>query len=155
MDAGEEDDPRSTLEGPALRLTLAGFVPFALLAVWLVAIANDHVWRDDTILLLKVYGATILSFLGGARFGIALMAGGEEQRLPLAASVIPALCAWVACSIGEPGSFALLAVAFAAQGAWDSVSSHRGDMPGWYGRMRVVITGMVVLVMILAFVETA
>ena len=141
MDPGEEES-RNPLEGPAMRLALAGFVPFAALIVWLVAISNDHVWRDETIFLLKVYSATILSFLGGTRFGEALMAGGEEQRLPLAASVVPALCAWVACSIGEPASFALLAVAFAAQGAWDSVSSHRGDMPGWYGRMRVVVTGI-------------
>lgn len=143
------------LETPTVRLALAGFLPFAALTLWLVAISNDHVWRDDTIVLLKVYAALILSFLGGARFGIALAGDLQSQRVTLAASVVPCLVAWIAVWLSEPASFALLAVAFAAQGAWDSVSSHRGDAPAWYGRMRVVLTGMVVITMLVAFFETA
>jgi hypothetical protein len=155
MDDEEEGDVHGYLEGPALRLALAGFLPFAALSIWLIAISNDHVWRDDTIVLLKVYCALILSFLGGARFGIALVGDLRSQRLTLAASVLPCLVAWLAVWLSEPASFALLAVAFAAQGAWDSVSSHRGDAPAWYGRMRVLLTGMVVVVMVVAFFETA
>lgn len=155
METEDGDAPPGALEGSAFRLALAGYLPFVALGVWLVAIANDHVWRADTILLLKAYGAVILSFLGGIRFGLAVAADDETMRSAMAASVLPALIAWIGFWLAEPASFALLAVAFAAQGAWDSLSAHRGETPAWFGRMRVILTGLVVVVMVAAFLETA
>ena len=48
----------------------------------------------------------------------------------------------------------LLAVAFAAQGASDTLAAHEGKAPAWYGRLRTILTAAVVAAMILAFVST-
>lgn len=150
-----ESEPQSVLQSPALRLSLLGCIPLAVLTLWLVSIPQDHVWRGDTVALLKTYAALALSFLGGIRFGLAVAAGGNDQRLALAATAVPVLVAWIAVVLGEPGSFAMLAVAFAAQGAWDSIAAHRGAAPAWFGRMRVPLTVFVVALMIAAFFATA
>nr|WP_295463769.1 DUF3429 domain-containing protein [Mesorhizobium sp.] len=150
-----EGEPQSVLQSPALRLSLVGCIPIVVLTLWLVSIPHDHVWRDDTIVLLKTYAALALSFLGGIRFGLAVATDETDQRLALTATAIPVLMAWIAVTLSEPGSFALLAVAFAAQGAWDSIAAHRGAAPAWFGRMRVPLTGFVVVMMVAAFLATA
>ena len=55
-------------------LAFAGFLPFAVLALWLYGIAPDHPWRQGTIVLLTGYAAVVLSFLGGIRWGLAVLA---------------------------------------------------------------------------------
>ncbi|MDP3899146.1 MAG: DUF3429 domain-containing protein [Mesorhizobium sp.] len=155
-DFDDQDDRRAPqLQRTGTRLALAGYVPFAVLAVWLYSIPADHPWRPDTILLLKTYGAVILSFLGGIRFGIAVAADEGEQRGALTLSIVPALAGWAALWISEPYAFALLAVAFAAHGAWDSIAAHSGAAPAWFGRMRSWLTILVVIAMVLAFLATA
>lgn len=136
-------------------LALAGYVPFAVLAVWLYMIAPDHPWRIETIYLLKTYGALVLSSLGGIRFGLAVASDNPERRGTLTISVVPALVGWAALWMSEPNSFALLAAAFAAHGAWDSFAVHNGDAPAWFGRMRTRLTILVVIAMALALLATA
>ena len=150
-----ESGPEHVLRGPAMKLSLAGCVPLLVLTLWLVSIPQDHVWRTDTIVLLKTYAALVASFLGGIRFGLAVAKDEKGQRLALAATAVPLALAWIAVVLGEPGSFALLAVAFAAQGAWDSIAAHRGAAPAWFGRMRVPLTALVVAIMVAAFLATA
>lgn len=151
----EREQARPALQQIGTRLALAGFIPFLLLALWLSAIAPDHPWRGETILLLKAYGAVILSFLGGIRFGLAIASGAASDRSALTLSMVPALAAWAALWIAEPYAFALLAVAFAAHGAWDNLAAHAGIAPAWFGRMRVWLTLLVVGAMVLAFLATA
>ena len=150
-----ESEPKSLLQSPALRLSLVGCIPIVVLTLWLISIPKDHVWRDDTIVLLKTYAALALSFLGGIRFGLAVATDETDQRLALTATAIPVLMAWIAVTLSEPGSLAMLAVAFSAQGAWDSIAAHRGAAPAWFGRMRVPLTVFVVALMIAAFFATA
>jgi hypothetical protein len=150
-----DENATGNLARRATWLALAGYAPFAVLSVWLFTIAPDHPWRADTILLLKTYGALILSFLGGIRFGLAVGADRKDRAMDLTLAVLPALAAWVALRLGEPQSFALLAVAFAAHGAWDSFAAHRGYAPDWFGRMRIKLTVLVVMAMVLALLATA
>jgi len=154
LDDGEEERT-DKLSRPGARLALAGFVPIALLAVWLYAIPLDHPWRDNTILLLKTYGALLLSFLGGIRFGLAVASDEPGQRSALWLSVVPVIAGWAALWLAEPYSFALLAVTFAAHGAWDSFAAHSGAAPEWFGRMRVRLTALVVIAMVVAFLASA
>ncbi len=137
------------------RLAAAGFVPFAVLSVWLVGIAPDHPSHGFTLLLLTGYGAVILSFLGGARWGFEIHRHGEASGRTLAVSMIPALVAFAAFAVPAPYVFAMLAVAFAAQGAWDSFSAHSGKVSQWYGRMRIILTVLVCAALIVAFMATA
>lgn len=146
-------------ETPAVRtarmLGYAGLAPFAILSLWLLGIAPDHEWRAGTILLLVVYAAVILSFLGGARWGLALADGVDQSPAVFAASIVPPLVAWIAAAMPPPYCFALLAVAFAAHGAWDTLAVHQMKAPEWYGRMRTVLTIGVVATMLVAFAATS
>ena len=136
-------------------LGFAGLFPFVGLSLWLLGIAPDHEWRAGTILLLLAYGAVILSFLGGARWGLALAREQADEPLDYVLSMAPPLIGWLAVIIPVPYAFALLAVAFAAQGAWDALAVHTGRAPAWYGRLRTILTMVVVGCMIVAFIATS
>jgi hypothetical protein len=136
-------------------LALAGFVPFAVLAFWLYGIAPDHPWRQGTIVVLTAYGAVILSFLGGLRWGIALGDRDGESRRDLMLGVVPPLVGWSAMLMPPPLTFVLLAVAFAAQGAWDSVTLTSEAVPAWFRRLRIQMTVLVVAALVVAFVATS
>jgi hypothetical protein len=139
----------------AARLGYAGLAPAIVLALWLLGIPDDHAWRAQTIALLTGYAAVVLSYLGGIRWGIALTAPAEDAANVFALSVLPALGGWAALFIPPPYSFVLLAVAFAAHGAWDTLSAQQGSMPDWFARLRMQLTAGIVLTMIVAFAATA
>lgn len=140
---------------PARVLGIAGCVPFAVLSLWLFGIADDHPWRSETIALLTGYSAVLLSFLGGIRWGLALAErNAEGARLELTLGILPTLVGWAALAITVPYAFAVLAVAFAAQGASDALAIHGGAAPAWFGRLRSQLTLVAVAAMILAFVAT-
>ena len=139
----------------ALRLGYAGLAPAVVLSLWLYGIPDDHLWRATTIALLTSYAAVVLSFLGGIRWGYAMSETNEDTANLFAISVLPALGGWVAYFIPPPYSFVLLAVAFAAHGAWDSLSAQRGNMPDWFARLRMQLTAGIVVTMIIAFAATA
>lgn len=153
--AGFSDQPAPTGEAMARRLGLAGLVPFVVLAAWLAAIPLDHVWRADTVRLLSTYAAVILSFLGGARWGLAVAGTGRLAARDFALSVLPSLVGWAALFLPPHYGFVLLAVAFAAQGAWDALSGQAGALPLWFARLRTLLTIVVVIAMIVAFAATA
>lgn len=90
------------------------------------------------------YGAVILSFMGGIRWGAVLTTApesGAAQTLIL--SVAPSLAGWLALLIDRPWSLLLLLAGFVAQGAWDFASARKGQLPGWFGRLRLVISAIV------------
>lgn len=101
----------------AIRLGWAGVLPFlglALAAWWPAA-------RDPAIQAFLAYGALILSFLGGARWGRAMAGGAGTGQF--AASVIPSLWAWLAWLLLPPApALCLLAGGFALVAWWDGRS---------------------------------
>jgi len=139
----------------ATRLGLLGLIPFVVLSLWLAGIPADHVWRETTIRLLTGYAAVVLSFLGGARWALAVAGDYADARRDIAISILPALIGWVVMFIPPHLAFVLLAVAFAAQGAWDSLSGQAGVLPAWFARLRVQLTAAAVIAMIIAFAATA
>jgi hypothetical protein len=149
--ADKQTEPRTI----ATRLGYAGLAPAAVLALWLFGIPDDHTWRAQTIALLTGYAAVVLSYLGGIRWGIALAEPGEDAANVFALSVLPALGGWAALFIPPPYSFVLLAVAFAAHGAWDTLSAQGGRMPDWFARLRMQLTAGIVIILLIAFAGTA
>ena len=129
---------------PARVLGLGGLLPFAFGAV-MVWCPLEAVSEFGTR-LLGAYGALILSFLGGVRWG-RLLGGGEreaarlERWLPLSLSVLPSLVAWVALLLPPAGMFALLATGLVLQYLLDRDASESGELPRWYGRLRLILTG--------------
>lgn len=138
----------------AFRLGLLGAVPLVVLSLWLAAIAGDHPWRQATITLLAQYSAVVLSFLGGSRWGLALRQKGQARTADMAMAVLPPLVAWASLSVPLPYTFAVLAAAHAAQGAWDAFAVHAGAAPHWYGRLRGILTAIAVAALVLAFLAT-
>ncbi|HMQ57405.1 MAG TPA: DUF3429 domain-containing protein [Rhizobiaceae bacterium] len=133
-------------------LTFAGALPFAL-GAFALAIG----WQTPAVILaLKVYAATILSFLGGIRWALALhQTEPASATRDLALSVVPALAGWLAFFAPEPVSFAVLAVMFAAMGAWDSLTGAAAGFPDWFVRLRIQVTVAVTALMLTAFLLVA
>lgn len=159
MSAQDEPQPSAdavpTGQALAARLGYAGLVPLAVLTIWLAGIPADHVWRDMTIRLLVAYAAIVLAFLGGTRWGAALGAGVPRTGRDVGLAVLPALIGWAVLFIPPAYAFVLLAVAFAAQGAWDALSGQAGILPAWFARLRMQLTAVAVIAMIVAFGATA
>lgn len=139
---------------PATAIAIVSCALIFVLAIWLVAIPADHLWRPGTILLLKTFAALLLTFTAGARLGLATSAPASGGRT-ITLSAVPVLVAWVAILLPEPWSFALLAAAFAALGAWDSFAVHRSEAPAWFGRLRIRQTLAIVLALFIAIIATA
>lgn len=129
---------------PALGLGLVGLVPFyALGALSLVPHPTFSRWG---LVGFAVYAAVILSFLGGARWGLEL-ARAPDRPSPtvLVLSVVPSLVGWALAmaallgvmQVGIAGGFA---AAFAAQFVWDSRSPTEANAPGWYPALRQILT---------------
>ena len=128
-DGASEPGTVSSSAATARLLGYAGLAPFIALSLWLYGIAPAHEWWAGTIQVLLVYGAVILSFLGGARWGVALARDDHDARLDFSLAMLPPLLGWIAVFIPVPYAFAGLAVAFAAQGAWDTLAVHAEKAP--------------------------
>lgn len=152
MDA-EADDVRA--DHPLHRWAAWGLVPLALLTLWLVAIDETHVWHAGTASLLSAYGAMMLSFLAGLRCGIDIGTDDPPSPRDLVLTLAPAALGWLALMMPAGVGFAVLAVAFAAQGAWDSLGVSSGRMPERLGGQRIRLTLLAVAAMIAAAAATA
>jgi len=120
-------------------LGLSGLLPFALgaLMVWCPVEAMSDLGSR----LLGAYAAVILSFLGGVRWGRLL---GDEARLerwlPLGMSVLPSLVAWAALLLPPAAMFATLAVGLVLQYLVDRDAVESGELPPWYGSLRLTLS---------------
>jgi hypothetical protein len=127
--------PRAPVPAAARWLGGAGLIPFAALAV--AGPFIDAASRPRVAFALAAYGASILSFLGGIRWGLAIRDASETALVrPLAVSVIPSLVAWIALLLPPASSLALLAAGVAGQLFADVAASRRGETPAWYPALR-------------------
>lgn len=96
--------------------------------------------------LLQVgYGATILSFLGGVHWGLAMTNVGGELGFKMAEqrflwSVLPCLMAWPTVAMPVPHAAGLQATLLAAVYFVDRSWAKRGLLPPWYMKMRLPLT---------------
>lgn len=133
----------------AIALGLAGLLPFIAASLGATAFQGD--WADRSLLALLAYGATILAFLGGVHWGLALLDEQAErvQRLRYGLGVLPSLMGWAALLvtfIGLPRTGLLLMLAgFVATTAVEARASRRGLMPHSYMWLRWVLSGGVVV----------
>ena len=138
-----------TVPGPALVLGAAGLIPFVggLLFGFLDVAETGDAWLSA----VRLYGACILSFMGGIHWGLAIQpAAPETSYRRLGASVVWALIAWLALLLPMAPGFAVLAAAFAALLAYDLAEVSAGRAPPWYPKLRIPLTAFVVLCLLLA-----
>lgn len=154
-EGGNEQEPFSHSARAARAVAIAGTGGIVILSLWLFAIPQDHPWRVATITLMSLYSVVILSFLGGVRWAMALGSREERERRDVMIGSLPVLFGPAILFISMPAAFAVLAAAFAALGAWDSISSMSGTVPAWYGRLRTQLTAVIVVSLMLAFIATS
>ncbi len=138
---------QSRIPSAALWLGPLGLVPFlaGALAPWLLPAEG----LPEADFALVGYGAVILSFLGGVHWGLAAPEGRPRQ---LGFSVLPSLVGWLALLVANlyavgPALW-LLAAAFATLLPGDLLAAGRGLAPGWYPRLRLPLTLVVVACLI-------
>ncbi len=125
-----------------------GLIPFAV-----AALAS---WFDVSLpfgleptMLAKTYGAVILSFLGGIRWGVALSPlAGDVRNRHIVLSALPPIAGWCALALPDAASLTLLLAAFVAQVYWDVRAFRRGLIPAWFRDLRVALTFGAVLCLI-------
>lgn len=136
-----------------MALMVLGIIPFAASAGAMV------VWRDDIALMitaalwLLVYGAVIMSFLGGVRWGVEIAKRERPRYVELIPSVLGALVGWAlvlaAFRFGvQPWAVAAMAGALTLHYVYDLASA---ELPRWYRQMRVWPTLGAVLSLAVAY----
>ena len=128
-----------------------GLIPF--FAGTVAAVAFADLYRSFAQLELLAYGALILSFLGGGRWGL------EIGRRPVRAGVIglsmlPTVVGFlllIAMGVSNAWRLVGLSVAFVAQWVWDVRST---DTPTWYPPLRHVLTAGAVGCMLIGAVAS-
>ena len=128
-------------------LSLAGILPFIAPVFWLYFANEDQGLIERAQLYIVTYGAIILSFLGGVRWGVAIH---NNNTTHLLWSVVPSLIAW-ACLLA-PTLYQLPALTFGFffQWLWDYQSTRQNIMQSWFGRLRSFISICVIALFILS-----
>lgn len=133
----------------ALALGLAGLIPF-LWGAANVAYPPSMGWAGSWLppmfrgtYVSLTYGVVILSFMSGVLWGFATKAKGAKAAVGYALSVVPALWAFFMVN-GQPGDAAVnLAAGFAGLLMLDYFFSVQGLAPGWWMRLRALLTAVV------------
>lgn len=158
--SSENQPETQPLQRVALGLALFGYVPFAALALAAGPLNDRLAGLAGQLALpswffahaLAVYGAVILSFLGGIRWGVAMVGDAPEQtrRRELILSVVPSLAGWAAVFLSRSEGLAFLALCFFAQGFWDYKLVLSGRAPDWFGTLRITLTALVAPTLLMA-----
>lgn len=128
----------------ALLSGLAGLIPF-----WAApALALMHVMSGVSIAteaaMYTIYGAVILGFLGGVRWGVAMQADPTPPGRIVILAVLPSVlgfgAVFVHWSLGEIWGWALIIPGLLAQLAWDRAAVTVELLPAWYDRLRILLT---------------
>ncbi len=120
-----------------------GVVPFVASAV--LSLLAPPAAAAFAAQALVVYGAVLLSFLGGIQWGLAIGGVGAQAShqvsvARLGISVMPALVGWCALLLPRPHGLVLLAGAFALVLMVDLRAPREGRAPPWYPHLRWPLT---------------
>ncbi|MDB5545037.1 MAG: hypothetical protein JWO64_2186 [Hyphomicrobiales bacterium] len=154
MSQTEPTPQSSQIPVSALLLGVAGLIPFFGLAIW-QGVTGDELLSERLMMGFVFYAASILSFLGGVGWGLAMSESDPVQRgLAFGVSTVPSLIAWAAAFINVQNlGFALtiLGAAFLLQAAWDWHLTQLGRAPGWFAKLRIGLTIAVICAIALAW----
>ncbi len=154
---------REPIPPAALWLGLTGLIPFYL-SIALEAAARAPHLTSVGLMSFAVYAAVILSFLGGARWGLELArAPHAPSTWRLVFSVLPSIAGWALAvavlarglvGLGTTGLAGGFAALFAAQYVWDRAAPTVSAAPNWYPRLRQILTlGVILACVILPFAQ--
>lgn len=124
------------IPGIVLLYGLLGIIPFVVPPLASLVVAE---WRPLAGALVAAYGALILSFLGGARWGLAV-ARAEPPAGVVTAAMLPSLVGLALALLPEAWrvwQLLGLAAALIMVLVWDWRAA---GLPGWYPRIRGLLT---------------
>lgn len=126
---------------PALYLGLAGLIPFVS-APLLMAVSE--VYLPEAAFAQVAYGASIVSFLGGARWGFALPSESPAKPdwINLANSVVPPLIAWVSLLFSSDITQSAIIVIMGLGIALHYDLSLLPTYPSWFKALRTILTAV-------------
>lgn len=130
---------------------LAGLVPFLFGLIITLAPSISPFDPNHFERALVGYGALILSFLGGIRWGIRLQ-GGAGTDLTYIVGTFGAIIGFMVILLPINFGLIVLAFAFALHGIWDMQAGMSGRVPQAYARLRIVLTWLVCLILILIII---
>ena len=144
----ENTENTSTIPKTALLLGYGGLIPFVTLslATWFL---TSH-WLVQAHEALLLYASIILTFMGAIHWGVAMTRSAVPSNIDLSFSVIPALIAWFAFFTTQSINYVILYISFVGLCLIDSRGSKQGNLPGWYPKLRVPLTTVVVISLISA-----
>ncbi|XP_077440380.1 transmembrane protein 69-like [Vanacampus margaritifer] len=124
---------------PALWLVFAGLIPFVAPPLFMCV---TEIYVPEFAYIQVAYGVSIISFLGGARWGYALPESSQAKPdwINLSNSVVPALFAWVTMLMAES---IVPAVTMVIMGLGISLHydlSLLPTYPSWFKALRAVLT---------------
>ncbi|HEX7777276.1 MAG TPA: DUF3429 domain-containing protein [Parvibaculum sp.] len=121
-----------------LIFSYARIVPFVAMAL-IVAFASSGV---DGVLAAEIgYGAVLLSFLGGARWGVAVKAGGDGVAFkPLALLTLPTFFSWAVLLMAPAVALAALMAGFLLVAMSDRAAARQGLVPAWQSGLDLPLT---------------
>ena len=130
---------------PALGLGLAGLIPFVSAPVYMY---NAGFFLPAVAAAQLAYAATILSFLGGVRWGALVTAAPGDPDLPpswaqFSWSVAPSLVAWGALLVPSVAAGQLVCGAGLVAAA--AVDLQQRSFPAWFRGLRFLLTFFAVL----------
>ena len=137
-----------TIPKIGLWLGFMGLLPFLAGAVWVITPVLPL--KEIALKALILYGAVILSFLGGVRWGLAIAKMNANLARPLIFSVIPSLLGWVAALLEPKVGLLILALAFSSLYVADLKLSLA---PDWYKILRLPLTAGAVMALLLGFIS--
>ncbi len=125
----------------ALGLGILGLVPFTGLAL-AAHLAPAPPLRAAALTALAVWGAVILGFMAGARWAMMLTARPAPGLARLAVvGILPPMLALLAPLLPAAAGLGLLMAGFAGLLAFELTPPSRAEAPGWYPRLRVILSG--------------
>ena len=122
-------------------LGFAGLIPF-----WGLSLAHvtGHAFGHGPIevaFTLSAYAATIASFLGGIRWGLAVRETDQTRvRVDYIVSVLPQLVSWAAFAFPDRSRLVVLAIVLLVTGPLDYSLVERSLAPPWFGRLRMTLS---------------
>ncbi|MGR3779856.1 MAG: DUF3429 domain-containing protein [Albimonas sp.] len=116
---------------PALSVGVAAVAPFVILL--LVALSTEIGVADRARFLMGAWGAVLLAFHGGCRWGFAAAGLGEGATWwTLSVGVVPPLLGFLALGVGGRAMLWIEAPAFVAVFAADVSLARAGGAPAWW-----------------------
>lgn len=133
---GAQATLKSAIPLPVLAFGLAGVAPF-----WMLALSARlaPAWNSLIGTVVALYAGLIVSFLGGARWGLAVTSA-KPKTATVALSMAPTLGAWtvLVTAHGDLRREILgMSLALLLAWAWDVRAP---DLPAWYPALRTPLT---------------